>query len=108
MKTRFFIDANGVYLGGFGGHVAMVDGKEVEVIAERPRGALEIDVPPEHAFDVLSGFSSKGGKASGGTWNTDNRPKPAKSAEERVIDALQKSGVLDKKQADKVKQTLSQ
>lgn len=39
MTTKFFIDANGKYLGGFTG-------------AKPPDGAIEIDKPPAHGWDV--------------------------------------------------------
>lgn len=38
MATKYFIDADGKYIGGFDG-------------AEPPDGAIEVDEPPEHAED---------------------------------------------------------
>jgi hypothetical protein len=42
MSTKYFVDDNGVYLGGFSG-------------AEPLEGATEVPAPPEHASQIWSG-----------------------------------------------------
>lgn len=46
MDTKFYVDQEGNYLGGFSGYVS-VDGP---VYAQPPEGAIEISGPPNHGW----------------------------------------------------------
>lgn len=107
METKYFVDTNGVFLGGFGGR--MIDGdptpdtdpveyEQVECCALPPDGAIQITEPPAHGFDVLENFKVSDGAAVGGTWNTSNRPVEI-TPEQRIINAMVKAGVMTEKQA---------
>lgn len=46
METKYFVDANGVYLGGFQGETA---------ISLVPQDAIEVQSPPSHSGDTWNG-----------------------------------------------------
>jgi hypothetical protein len=53
--VKYFVDANGKYLGGF----------DAGSLVKVPKNALEIQEPPEHAADI---------RKEDGTWDQTKRP----------------------------------
>ena len=59
MKTRYYVDAQGNYIGGFAGSFVLAADEEtgkvtrVEHEPAPPAGAIEIPEPPKHGLDKL-------------------------------------------------------
>lgn len=71
MRTRFYVDAEGHYIGGFAG-------------AEPPKGAVEVPRAPEHASD----------KWEGGRWVSGPSPVPHEVTTRQAREALLDNGLL--------------
>jgi hypothetical protein len=51
MTTKYYVDIEGNYLGGFSGYIDRLTGEEV--IALPPNGSVEVSAPPDHGWQKL-------------------------------------------------------
>lgn len=115
MNERFFIRKDGTYAGSFSGGVVTVtepqaddsnapaEQRQVETWPNIPADLIELDAPPAHGADVLTGFKVDGNppRVVGGSWDTSGRPVPVVPGA-KFAAALVAAGVMDQKQADAV------
>jgi len=80
--TKYYVDPNGTYLGGFDGGVDE-GGVEIEH-PDVPAGAVEIMAPPEDARQVWDGT----------TWSPKPAPDVAPLTAEELYDMLAAKGVV--------------
>lgn len=81
MTAKYYVDANGVYQGGWD---VPDDAQPVHPFWK------QIPAPPEHAADIL---------LVDGTWDTSKRPAPAPTIADQVLQALQSAGAITPQQA---------